>query len=153
MNKISKNKKTIRFRRWSRKAYAAFASLGKLVTIGCLPKDIADSSLSKQKTGTSKKRKTQDINLNRSDDVGDDEKDKYISSGGGNYRISLLTLLFIIGAQPVLCETGDGRQRGNSTFTIRKENVNADDAGRTNCKIQILWQPASSAFSFYNHSN
>lgn len=44
---------TIRFRRWSRKAYAAFASIGHCVTIGCLPKSVADSSLSKQKaTGT-----------------------------------------------------------------------------------------------------
>ena len=41
---------TIRFRRWSRKAYAAFASIGRCVTIGCLRKSVADSSLSKQKT-------------------------------------------------------------------------------------------------------
>ncbi len=40
---------TIRFRRWSRKAYAAFASIGHCVTIGNLPKSVADSSLSKQK--------------------------------------------------------------------------------------------------------
>lgn len=44
----------IRFRRWSRKAYAAFASIGRCVTIGCLRKNVADRSLSKQKTaGTS----------------------------------------------------------------------------------------------------
>lgn len=41
---------TLRFRRWSRKAYAAFASIGRCVTIGCLRKSVADSSLSKQKT-------------------------------------------------------------------------------------------------------
>ncbi|MEL5896222.1 hypothetical protein AAE250_22365 [Bacteroides sp. GD17] len=41
---------TIRFRRWSRKAYAAFASIGRCVTIGSLRKSVADSSLSKQKT-------------------------------------------------------------------------------------------------------
>ena len=40
---------TIRFRRWSRKAYAAFASIGRCVTIGSLRKSVADSSLSKQK--------------------------------------------------------------------------------------------------------
>lgn len=39
----------IRFRCWSRKAYAAFASIGRCVTIGCLRKEVADSSLSKQK--------------------------------------------------------------------------------------------------------
>lgn len=40
---------TLRFRRWSRKAYAAFVSIGRCVTIGCLRKSIADCSLSKQK--------------------------------------------------------------------------------------------------------
>lgn len=40
---------TLRFRRWSRKAYAAFASIGRCVSIGCLRKNVADSSLSKQK--------------------------------------------------------------------------------------------------------
>ena len=41
---------TIRFRRWSRKSYAAFASIGRCVTIGCLRKNVADSSLRKQDT-------------------------------------------------------------------------------------------------------
>ena len=44
---------SFRFRRWSRKAYAAFASIGRHVTIGCVHKDIADKSLAKQVcTGT-----------------------------------------------------------------------------------------------------
>lgn len=37
-----KQTQTIRFRRWSRKAYAAFASLHKQVTIGCLAVHISD---------------------------------------------------------------------------------------------------------------
>ena len=37
----------LRFRRWSRKAYAVFCSLGKHVTIGCVSKGIAEASLSK----------------------------------------------------------------------------------------------------------
>ncbi len=41
-------KSSIRFRRWSRKEYAVFASLGKCVTIGCLSKSVADKSLAKQ---------------------------------------------------------------------------------------------------------
>lgn len=53
MRKRQLNRTTLRFRKWSRKAYAAFASLGRCVTIGCLPKSVADSSLSKQKSGTS----------------------------------------------------------------------------------------------------
>lgn len=52
MNKLQRNKRTvIRFRRWSRKAYASFCSLGKCVTIGCLRKGIADASLGKQSDG------------------------------------------------------------------------------------------------------
>lgn len=42
---------SLRFRRWSRKAYAAFVSVGRHVTIGCVHKGIADRSLAKQ-TGT-----------------------------------------------------------------------------------------------------
>lgn len=38
----------IRFHRWSRKAYAAFCSVGKCVVIGYLKKGIADASLRKQ---------------------------------------------------------------------------------------------------------
>ena len=40
-------KNMIRFRHWSRKAYAAFASLGKHVTIGHVCKSIAEASLCK----------------------------------------------------------------------------------------------------------
>lgn len=49
MRNTSPTVHTIRFRRWSRKSYAAFASIGRCVTIGCLRKSVADSSLSKQK--------------------------------------------------------------------------------------------------------
>lgn len=48
MYKLCPNKQTIRFRRWCRKAYAMFCSLGKCVTIGNLKKGIADVSLGKQ---------------------------------------------------------------------------------------------------------
>lgn len=41
-----------RFRRWSRKRYAAFASLGRCVTIGHQRPLAADCSLTKQKQGT-----------------------------------------------------------------------------------------------------
>ncbi len=49
MRKRTNIKSIIRFRRWSRKKYAAFVSMGRCVTIGCLRKNVADSSLSKQK--------------------------------------------------------------------------------------------------------
>lgn len=48
MRKISDNKHMLRFRKWSRKAYAMFASIGKCVTIGCVKKGIADAALGKQ---------------------------------------------------------------------------------------------------------
>lgn len=48
MKQLCLNKHTIRFRRWSRKGYAMFYSLGKCVTIGNLKKGIADVSLGKQ---------------------------------------------------------------------------------------------------------
>lgn len=50
MKKTKPVRHIIRFRRWSRKAYAAFSSIGCCVTIGCVRKSVADSSLSKQKT-------------------------------------------------------------------------------------------------------
>ncbi|MGN0036284.1 MAG: hypothetical protein ACI36X_03580 [Bacteroidaceae bacterium] len=40
--------RTLRFRRWSRKGYAAFCSMGRVVSIGRLKKSIADASLGKQ---------------------------------------------------------------------------------------------------------
>lgn len=46
--RVRYNRVCLRFRRWCRKAYAAFCSLGKCVTIGCLSKSIADASLRKQ---------------------------------------------------------------------------------------------------------
>lgn len=39
---------TVRFRRWSRKGYAAFASLGQCVTIGQVRKSITERALTKQ---------------------------------------------------------------------------------------------------------
>ncbi|MGL5785425.1 MAG: hypothetical protein ACRCX4_01195 [Bacteroidales bacterium] len=38
---------SIRFRRWSRKQYAVFCSLGKQISIGCLRRGIADQALRK----------------------------------------------------------------------------------------------------------
>lgn len=41
-------KKIVRFRKWSRKAYAVFASICYQVSIGHVSKDIADSALAKK---------------------------------------------------------------------------------------------------------
>jgi hypothetical protein len=47
---VLQNKRTsLRFRRWSRKAYATFLTIGKHVTIGKIKGIVADSLLQKQK--------------------------------------------------------------------------------------------------------
>lgn len=50
MKKTTTHRTFIRFRRWSRKRYAIFSSLGRCVTIGSLKKGLADASLKKQKS-------------------------------------------------------------------------------------------------------
>lgn len=47
----------LRFRRWSRKEYAAFVSLHRHVTIGQVGRGIADASLGKQKTAVCEGKK------------------------------------------------------------------------------------------------
>lgn len=46
-NFASNSTKNLRFRRWSRKSYAVFASLNKVVSIGSLVVSVADKSLLK----------------------------------------------------------------------------------------------------------
>ena len=48
MNKQISKSQIIRFRRWCRKGYAIFCSLGKAVAIGNLRKGIVEASLKKQ---------------------------------------------------------------------------------------------------------
>lgn len=49
MRKSYSTKQIIRFRCWSRKRYAAFCSLGRAVTIGCLSKGVTEIALGKQR--------------------------------------------------------------------------------------------------------
>lgn len=96
---------TIRFRKWSRKAYAAFASLGRCVTIGCLPKNVADCSLSKQNSGTSAGCKSGGQNQEDTDNGKGQETDIGIPLGCEN---GLGTMLEIFGFKrllPILCPT------------------------------------------------
>lgn len=55
-------RKSVRFRKWSRKAYAVFASICYQVSIGHVSKDIADSALAKKeyKEGSSSKCQKQE---------------------------------------------------------------------------------------------
>ena len=54
----------LRFRRWSRKEYAAFVSLHRHVTIGQVGRGIADASLGKQKTAVCEGKKTEAASWN-----------------------------------------------------------------------------------------
>ena len=94
---------TIRFRKWSRKAYAAFASLGRCVTIGCLPKSVADSSLSKQKSGTSAGCKSGRQSLEDTDNGKGKETDIGIPLGSENGLGTKLEIFGFRGLMPVLC--------------------------------------------------
>ena len=94
---------TLRFRKWSRKAYAAFASLGRCVTIGCLPKSVADSSLSKQKSGTSAGCKSGRQSLEDTDNGKGQETDIGIPLGSENGLGTKLGIFGFRGLMPVLC--------------------------------------------------
>lgn len=67
----------LRFRRWSRKEYAAFVSLHRHVTIGQVGRGIADASLGKQKTAVCEGKKTEGMSWT---DLS--EEDALFGSGG-----------------------------------------------------------------------
>lgn len=103
MRKRQLYRTTLRFRKWSRKAYAAFASLGRCVTIGCLPKSVADSSLSKQKSGTSAGCKSGRQSLEDTDNDKGQETDIGIPLGSENGLGTKLEIFGFRGLMPVLC--------------------------------------------------
>lgn len=67
----------LRFRRWSRKEYAAFVSLHRHVTIGQVGRGIADASLGKQKTAVCEGKKTEGMSW-----TDFSEEDALFGSGG-----------------------------------------------------------------------
>lgn len=67
----------LRFRRWSRKEYAAFVSLHRHVTIGQVGRGIADASLGKQKTAVCEEKKTEGTSW-----TSFSEEDTLFGSGG-----------------------------------------------------------------------
>lgn len=122
MKKIQPHRKTIRFRKWSRKAYAAFASLGRCVTIGCLPKNVADCSLSKQNSGTSAGYKTGGQNLEDTDNDKGQETDIGIPLGCENGLGTMLEIFGFKGLLPVLCPTTIGPEGKKDINTIIKKS-------------------------------
>ena len=113
---------TIRFRKWSRKAYAAFASLGRCVTIGCLPKNVADCSLSKQNSGTSAGYKSGGQNLEDTDNSKGQETDIGIPLGCENGLRTMLEIFGFKGLLPVLCPTTIGPEGKKDINTIIKKS-------------------------------
>lgn len=77
----------LRFRRWSRKEYAAFVSLHRHVTIGQVGRGIADASLGKQKTAVCEGKKTEGTSW-----AGLSEEDALFGSGGPGLGGSLFEI-------------------------------------------------------------
>lgn len=77
----------LRFRRWSRKEYAAFVSLHRHVTIGQVGRGIADVSLGKQKTAVCEGKKTEGTSW-----TGFSEEDTLFGSGGPGLGGSLFEI-------------------------------------------------------------
>ncbi|WP_373732186.1 hypothetical protein [Bacteroides heparinolyticus] len=118
---------TIRFRRWSRKSYAAFACIGRCVTIGYLRKDVADCSLAKQKvtgaatyTGCSMESVWKGVTKRKEDDYSTLPQIEAFLFFGMPENIILLNILS--GIQGVnFIKTGKKYsfpQRSNSTGTV-----------------------------------
>lgn len=102
---------TLRFRKWSRKAYAAFASLGRCVTIGCLSKSVADSSLKKQKAGAAAGDKNG--SFVETNDGKDRETGTGVPDGCGN-RLGTVLEIFGLGVpQAVLCPVNAAQSEDN----------------------------------------
>ena len=77
----------LRFRRWSRKEYAAFVSLHRHVTIGQVGRGIADASLGKQKATVREGKKTEGTSW-----TDFSEEDALFGSGGPGLGGSLFEI-------------------------------------------------------------
>lgn len=126
MRKRQLNRTTLRFRKWSQKAYAAFASLGRCVTIGCLPKSVADSSLSKQKSGTSAGCKSGRQSLEDTDNDKGQETDIGIPLRSEN-GLTKLEIFGFRGLTPVLCPVTigpKGKKYVNTPYFRTRQGLN-----------------------------
>lgn len=117
------NKQTIRFRKWSRKAYAAFASLGRCVTIGCLPKSVADSSLSKQKAGMTTGCQSSGRGTKETENVKGKETDIGVPLGSENGLGRVPGILGFGGVQIVCCPANAGHAEKKYNDITRKKYI------------------------------
>lgn len=77
----------LRFRRWSRKEYAAFVSLHRHVTIGQVGRGIADASLGKQKTAVCEGKQTKGMSW-----TDFSEEDALFGGGGPGLGVSIFEM-------------------------------------------------------------
>lgn len=104
----------IRFRQWSRKGYAIFASLGKHVTIGHACKSIAEASLTKtgwlDKPCLNRKNKT-------------DETDTLPPEEADECRLWLYEMDLCTIVSPSLTVSEEGQVRFFNNLSDKKSNI------------------------------
>lgn len=145
---------TIRFRRWSRKAYAAFASIGHCVTIGNLPKSVADSSLSKQKatgsaghTSCGKDSAWEGVTEGKETDIGIPiGSSTTLTCGVVEPQIILQTLFGSSIIRP--CVHTDGEE----TYILKQRNYISTDYQKTASPLTKSLYPDNSCFFFYQRT-
>lgn len=145
---------TIRFRRWSRKAYAAFASIGHCVTIGNLPKSVADSSLSKQKaTGSAghascgKDSAWEGVAEGKETDIGIPiESYTTLTCGMAGTEIIVQALF----GSPIIrpCAYTDGEE----TYILKQRNHISTNYQKTAGSLTKWLYPDNSCFFFYQRT-
>ncbi len=146
VKKVQPHRKTIRFRKWSRKAYAAFASLGQWVTIGCLPKGVADSSLSKQKAGTAAGCKSGAQSIEEVNGGKGQETDIGVPLGCENSLAAAFEVFGFKELRPVLCPVVNAGQQGEKYTDIV---INKSGTQMTRTTTNAVFQIVSSAsFAF-----
>lgn len=145
---------TIRFRCWSRKAYAAFASIGRCVTIGCLRKSVADSSLSKQKAagiaghaGCGKESAWKGETEGRETDTGIPLSSSALTSiptePGTNRHIFFETQVI----RPC------GNTGGQDTYSLKQERTRGTDYRKPCSRMRSCTAPAIRTYVFIHELN
>ena len=140
----------VRFRRWSRKRYASFCSLGRQVTIGTLSADIADASLRKNRLGISDMSGFENVRhmgkYGGEDDLEEQNVD-VLSPEFQNACVCRMAIPYVresFYAKSGLSVKAEGRRSYNSIFNHKITNSNI--AGR----MELSFPPAAIRFMNMN---
>ncbi len=131
-------KAMLRFRRWSRKEYAAFVSLHRHVTIGQVGRGIADASLGKQKTAVCEGKKTEGMSW-----TDFSEEDALFGSGGPGLGGSL----FEMDRKGLWCLLVPQREEVSAPFVGRINKIINNRKGCTRFEL-ILKETAETGTPF-----